>query len=1571
LGNATVSIVVPASGLGPVSSAADLVGEKTVQLSGTFEGSYDLLASQDDLTFVPIVSFSTGDPEGLKQTVSGAFKSFRLRNVSATPLTAVACEVTAVSAPGENDFATVASLGAGFTGLTPIVDTWALFPPTGIEEEVCFLCRGGFRGPVVVLGSMDGTRFNPIGTFRIDALPDNAPAVLELGPLSTPNNVRYLRLDVVNIITAPTVVTVGGRVPSSSPGPTTSTLAETYAAGAAAADQTMVLLDSKGGTVVVDGTSPSFTGAYAFAVEGSEQITGSLAVGVVTATARIHAAAGTAAVGTSPLKIPSGVVLTVPEPGAVEADASHLYWTNAAGARLQLDNPAFAVLTLAQAYAAGSVAADQTLALLDAKGGGLVVDGTSASFTGAYALTVKGSEQVTKSLAVGVVTATARVHAAAGTATAGTAPLKVPSGVVLTTPEPGAVEADASHLYWTSAAGARLQLDNSAPVVPTLAQAYAAGSVAADQTLALLDAKGGGLVVDGTSVSFTGAYALTVKGSEQVTGSIAAGVVTATARVHAAAGTAAAGTAPLKVPSGVVLTVPEPGAVEADASHLYWTNATGARLQLDDAAPVTPTLAQSYAAGSVAADQTLALLDAKGGGLVVDGTSVSFTGAYALTVKGSEQVTGSIAAGVVTATARVHAAAGTAAAGTAPLKVPSGVVLTVPEPGAVEADASHLYWTNAAGARLQLDDAAPVTPTLAQSYAAGSVAADQTLALLDAKGGGLVVDGTSVSFTGAYALTVKGSEQVTGSIAAGVVTATARVHAAAGTAAAGTAPLKVPSGVVLTVPEPGAVEADASHLYWTNAAGARLQLDDAAPVTPTLAQSYAAGSVAADQTLALLDAKGGGLVVDGTSPSFTGAYALAVRGNSFLGGTISGVTTDITGTATVELAISVPDSGGADADGGGLDLYAGNGGSGGTGNHDGGSISINPGSASGSGNNGKVTIEGDAQILGNLNLSGDLTGVFHIYGSATLGFTIENPSAGTYDIDGASITLRSGDAGSGGTGNHNGGSVYLTPGAGHGTGHAGSIIAQGSVQIGGTLTGVTSAITGTKATALTISVPTRGTDDGDGVGITIAGDAGGSGGTGNHAGGNITLTPGAGHGSGAAGNIVLAGTSFTSTQFTALGTLSGAGTTGSGAIVLANGPAFTAGFTMAGTIVGVTTAITGTKNNLLTISVPTQGTADADGVGIIIASDAGGSGGAGNHTGGSVTVNLGAGHGSGVPGSLTVNSTVAPTSGSTPYTECTFAYTINQTGGANGTVTGIMVSATETALVGSHYLLDMQLGAAERFRVDRVGVVSLVNGTVAAPSLSFFSDAATGIYHTGTGSTGKLGIIANGGTVLAANQYGVGISRSNSGSSGTVPTIGHVFTVDPGETLNASPSLSWQGFYVVGSTLQLTGSSNPTNLRMAEFDSPNISAANTCVIADYSNVLIRAATFDTLASATRNWALDVQGNTRLAGGQAINATYVNSAGPYTVLDTDYALEVHYTATGSISINLPAISGMAAGNPRVLISIDSGYNCAANNITLVRSGSDKINNVAANYVQNVNGSAIWLKANTTTSNWEIL
>jgi len=56
---------------------------------------------------------------------------------------------------------------------------------------------------------------------------------------------------------------------------------------------------------------------------------------------RLTMPAGTATAGTSPLKFTTGgVLLTAPEGQAMETTDTHIYWTNTAGSRIQLDNPA-------------------------------------------------------------------------------------------------------------------------------------------------------------------------------------------------------------------------------------------------------------------------------------------------------------------------------------------------------------------------------------------------------------------------------------------------------------------------------------------------------------------------------------------------------------------------------------------------------------------------------------------------------------------------------------------------------------------------------------------------------------------------------------------------------------------------------------------------------------------------------------------------------------------------------------------------------------------------------------------------------------------------------------------------------------------------------------------------------------------------------------------------------------------------------------------------------------------------------------------------------------------------------
>ena len=279
----TVSVPVPASGDGPIVDVSALVGPKTVQLSGNFRGYYDLLASQDDANFDAVASFDAGGDAGIEQTVPGAFKSFRLRANVSQVISPVSCEVSAVLGAGENGFGTVASLAAGFSGLTPAVDTSTFVPPTGSEVDTCFLCRGAFEGPIVVLGSSDGVEFNPVGSFVADRLPEGAPPVLEFAPLTTLDKTRYVRLQVPGTTTGPVVVTVGGRVPS----------------GAAGTPMAMFVVDGSGTSALqaLAVSAPTTFGASSVVVGPGSSALGAVSVAVGSAVTTDAPSASATAIG--------------------------------------------------------------------------------------------------------------------------------------------------------------------------------------------------------------------------------------------------------------------------------------------------------------------------------------------------------------------------------------------------------------------------------------------------------------------------------------------------------------------------------------------------------------------------------------------------------------------------------------------------------------------------------------------------------------------------------------------------------------------------------------------------------------------------------------------------------------------------------------------------------------------------------------------------------------------------------------------------------------------------------------------------------------------------------------------------------------------------------------------------------------------------------------------------------------------------------------------------------------------------------------------------------------------------
>lgn len=264
-----VNIPVPLTGDGAVVAVANLVGEKTVELSGTFKGRYILLGTQDGSTFVPVAVFDANGRESFKQTLPLAVLAVRVRSLASNPK-GVRLNVSGVLSLGANKFATVATVAPGSTGTQPVVDLFAVFAPATIEQDIGFLCRGTLKGAVIVEGSLDNIEFNAIGEFAADSqspslLGLNPP--LEFSPLPTKDLVRYVRVTVNGVVTSTVTVTIGGSVPASGSAPAiipvanwdTSLVRYIFLDGDSGNDLNLGYIDAPAGTIF----TPAQTGPIA------------------------------------------------------------------------------------------------------------------------------------------------------------------------------------------------------------------------------------------------------------------------------------------------------------------------------------------------------------------------------------------------------------------------------------------------------------------------------------------------------------------------------------------------------------------------------------------------------------------------------------------------------------------------------------------------------------------------------------------------------------------------------------------------------------------------------------------------------------------------------------------------------------------------------------------------------------------------------------------------------------------------------------------------------------------------------------------------------------------------------------------------------------------------------------------------------------------------------------------------------------------------------------------------------------------------------------------------------------
>jgi len=214
---AIVPVLVPTSGEGPIADISALVGPKTVTLTGRFAGTYTLLASHNNVNFVPALLFNADGVEQVRLTLPDAFTSVRFR-CGANTVGSVTATVAGISVPADNLFATLATFTPNSNNTSAIIDTSVLFPPSGLEKDINIICEGGFRGDLVVEGSNDGVLFNPIGQFSAGQQQRpllGVPADLEFAPLSITVNTKYLRFTLTGQVYSTVVVTIGGTIPIS------------------------------------------------------------------------------------------------------------------------------------------------------------------------------------------------------------------------------------------------------------------------------------------------------------------------------------------------------------------------------------------------------------------------------------------------------------------------------------------------------------------------------------------------------------------------------------------------------------------------------------------------------------------------------------------------------------------------------------------------------------------------------------------------------------------------------------------------------------------------------------------------------------------------------------------------------------------------------------------------------------------------------------------------------------------------------------------------------------------------------------------------------------------------------------------------------------------------------------------------------------------------------------------------------------------------------------------------------------------------------------------------------------
>jgi hypothetical protein len=1390
---------------GPILDISTLAGEKTILLDGSFDGQYILYGSHDNANFVPIFSFSGARPQSIRQIFESSYLSVRMHSLASNAI-GVTASVSGNFAASANSFAPFPIVALGSYGPQPVVDLFGLIPPSGLLSGTNIILNGPFIGTISVEGSLDGVKFSPVGSFKNSSksslnngLQSSVP---ENGPLAYTQQVRYLRLNVLDgcFVLGNLFATVGGETDPS--GTSTVTLEQAYEDGSVAADQTLPLADAKGGGVIIDGHYAVFTGTYSLQVVA-----------------------------------PSGGLFAFPRTGGFLVASSKLVASVAGAVWNEVDLQASTV-TLT-----GAPGAVTSLAMSHVGSG--VIDGAGNTVGDAYNqlidLSPAGTATITRSWSLG---ASGAIQAKSGLVMGPSLNPPGENDIVFGAGATVVSQANSGRIGYIAGVSQQFYASlNTGAYVPILVGPAAAGFT---QGSILFGGATGQPIQDNANFIWDNT-------NKRLGIDVAS---TPTARLHVAGVTTIAGTASLKIDAGTLLAATELGAIESDGTHLYWTSGGNVRIQLDNAA-VTTTLAQAYNNGAAASDQTFVLLDAKGGGIVVNATDpVNFTGAVAFEIdvvggstnfyrKGGFDVSSafSVAAAGGANWNEVAFLASTVTLTGAPTTVNKLAMVSVGTPtingaGITVSDAYNLL----------LDAAPGGTSTLTRSWSLGVVGAVQFQsglvlgASVDPHNENNIVFGSGATVvsqanTGRLGYRSGASQQFYVSMNTG-----AYVPLLTGPAVGGFTQGSVPFGSTT-----GQLAEDNPNFFWDNT-NKRLGI--------------------------------------GTFPTSTlhvvqqALNALAPTAFTVVGGAHTAITT------------SAEDIG----------------------------ANFNF-SASKQWATGALATQREVLIQ---------APTYTFVGASTI------TSAATLAISGAPIaganaTLTNSYAlwTQSGSVQHDGGTYVATSGA--------------QKLIGATATFAPTSGTATfQALNLTYTVNQTGGANGDVTGLLV-----------NEIDvsiGNVANLMDLQR-SGVSRFAVARNANVTVTQFAGSnpGTLLSL-TSATASAIAATSESITANFNFSATKTWATGAIA-TQREIL-FQAPTYAFAGA----------------------------------------------------STITTAASVAITGSPLSGANATIENALALWTQTgrSMFGTQidlFMLHTTSSDMVVFGNNNTFTLALIDNNTGGPSVGSggsllfggrvdiggsaalsptkFSyilgakDVATNVY----GGTLQFFTIASTsfaveGMRIDSNQtVGIGTPNAAPASSLRVSSANHFATSAAGAV--------WNGIDFVADGMNVTG--NTAIVTATGFNAVSIAAASingdtaTCAITHSASLAILGApTAGADVSITNAYALWVQsGLTRIDGGikfgadQTVSATDVNVAGPYTVLATDYYLKVRRTTAAAISINLPAgVEG------RVIPVKDSGYNASVNNITLVRNGADKINNVAGNYTMNISGECIWLRFNSTTTDWEL-